>query len=477
MHIQKNYLTPWRLLSFILGTAFGLVVMVVPFHLPLADQGSTIDTLTFYYLKQFINWLGLPFFISLITGVCVLSSLLSLIQYFFAPALFAKNATFLRLVQVSGLDVFFRTLGAVIAVLVLSQTGPQFLISEHTGQSMLEQATQLAILVAPILFFQTFILEFGFMEFLGTLIGFALRPLFKLSPLASVSMLSAWLIPGNAAVISSKQLYDQGYFTHKEAVIISTTFAISSIGWIVVVCTYLGFMDYFWTFFATITGVGMLIAVISVRIYPLNRYKDLYVNGTNHSQPAQEFYAGQKAAVPSKTNPEKLYHSTWIKAFNLACERNSKLSKENFLNKFPSIIGYVFNLTPVIICWGTIALCLVTYFPLFFKYLSLPIAWIFEVFGYSATTAEQTAPVIFSSLADNYLPIALLPTIDNPTPALKFVIGVLSIIQLIYLSEIGLLLLQFKLIRNFADLVVIFLIRTFIALVVTIPLALLIFPS
>ncbi|RIY35481.1 YjiH family protein [Psittacicella gerlachiana] len=474
MHIQKNYITPWRLISFILGTIFGLVVMVVPFHFA-ANQ--SIDTITFYYLKQVINWLGLPFFVTLITAICILSSVLSLIQYFFKPKFLTKSKTIYNMVNVNGLDVIFRTLGAMIAILVLTKTGPEFLIQENTGQSMLEQATQLAILVAPILFFQTFILEFGFMEFLGTLIGFVLRPLFKISPLASVSMLSAWLIPGNAAVISSKQLYDQGYFTHKEAVIISTTFAISSIGWIVVVCTYLGFMDYFWTFFGTITGVGIIIAMISVRIYPLNRYKDLYVNGTKNSEPAEQFYAGQRAAVPSNKNPAKLYHSAWIKAFNLACERNSKLTKSNFLNKFPSIIGYVFNLTPVIICWGTTALCLVTYFPVIFEYMALPIAWVFELFGFSTTTAHQTAPLILSSLADNYLPIALLPTIDNPSQALKFVIGVLSIIQLIYLSEIGLLLLQFKLTRNFWDIIVIFFIRTFIALIVTIPLALVIFPN
>ncbi|RIY32052.1 hypothetical protein CKF54_05540 [Psittacicella hinzii] len=476
MQVQKNYITPWRTASFILGTIFGLMVMVIPFSLP-AENGTTIDTITFYYLKKFIAMLGLPFFMTLITIVCTISGLLTLAYCCFKPKFLDQYPTIKNMFAVGWLDVFFRLSGALIAILVLTQTGPHFLIQAETGGSMLEQATQLAILVAPILFFQTFILEFGFMEFLGTLIGFALKPLFKISPLASVSMLSAWLIPGNAAIISSKQLYDQGYFTRKEAVIISTTFATSSIGWIVVVCTYLGFMDYFWTFFGTITGVGIIIAFISVRIYPLNRYKDLYVNGTSHSEVADQFYAGQRAGVASRIDPNKVYQSNWLKALNLACKRNSQLTKDNFINKFPSILGYVFNLTPVIICWGTTALCLVTYFPIIFYYLSLPIAWIFELFGFGATMAHQVSPLILVNLADNYLPIALLPTVDNPTTALKFIVGVMSIIQLIYLSEIGLLLQQYKLTRSFKDIIVIFFVRTFLALVLTIPVALWIFPN
>ncbi|MFC6276921.1 YjiH family protein [Psittacicella hinzii] len=466
MQTQRNFITPWRLYWFIAGTLFGIIVMVVPLTFQSASGESSIDTITFYYIKQVMAYFGMQTFIYLITGICVLSSISSLIYYIFRPTWLLKRPLLHKLAAVNFMDLVFRLIGTAIALMVVTHTGPEFLINKDTGGTMVEQATQLAILVAPILFFQTFILEFGFMEFLGTLIGFTLRPLFKISPLASVSLLSAWLVPGNAAVISSKQLYDEGYFTHKEAVIISTTFAISSIGWIVVICTYLGLMDYFWTFFGTLTFVGVVMGAICVRIYPLNRYQDLYINGTNTSPQAEDFTAGQKAPVAAK-NSDKVYHSVWAKAFNLACKRLSQIRQKNFTNKFPSMLMYMFNLTPVIICWGTIALCLVTFFPTFFNYFSAPFAWLMELLGISNQHAHQAAPLIVASFADNYLPIALLPSISEPTLQLKFIIGILSILQLIYLSEIGILLMQNKLTRNFWDILIIFIERTVIALVLT----------
>lgn len=466
MQHQANHITLWRLFWFILGTIFGIFVMVVPLNLTYPDGTPTIDTITFFAIKLLMQAWGEPPFIITVLTCCIISTILACLDFFWQPRWIRKVSLLAKLAKVGPWDLAFRIIGTTIGILAYFQFGPHFLINQDTGQTMLAQATQLAILTAPILFLQTFILEFGFMEFLGTLIGFILRPLFKVSPLASVSLLSAWLIPGNAAVISSKQLYDEGYFTYKEAVIISSTFAISSIGWIVVVCTYLGLMDHFWTFFLTLTGVGMIMAAICVRIYPLNRYQDLYSNHTTTSPQAQAFFNAQSAPVVSKDGKE-YYNSTWIKAFNLACKRCSELQPRNFIGKIENILSYIFNLSPVIICWGTLALCLVIYFPTFFHLISLPFAWLLEVLGIKTSLAEGSAPLILSSFADNYMPIALISTIENPTTQIKFIIGITSILQLIYLSEIGILLLQNKLIRNFVDLIWIFLQRTIICLVLT----------
>ncbi|CZT61262.1 hypothetical protein CDFC105_104160 [Clostridioides difficile] len=86
------------------------------------------------------------------------------------------------------------------------------------------------------LLFQTLILEFGAMEFLGQLIGFIAKPLFKLSEICAVNIISAWVGPGNAAIIGTKELFEKGYFTVKESAVIGSQFSISSIGWVVLVC-------------------------------------------------------------------------------------------------------------------------------------------------------------------------------------------------------------------------------------------------
>ncbi|WP_373751011.1 hypothetical protein [Jeotgalibaca porci] len=103
----------------------------------------------------------------------------------------------------------------IIAVMVYFKMGPEFLISADTGGAMLSLATQLSIIVPMMLLFQTFILEFGAMEFLGEFIGVIVRPLFKTSEICATSILSAWVGPGNAAIMGTKELFEQGYFTMK----------------------------------------------------------------------------------------------------------------------------------------------------------------------------------------------------------------------------------------------------------------------
>src|SRR5699024_11392889 len=74
-----------------------------------------------------------------------------------------------------------------------------------------------------------------------------------------------------------------------------------------------------------------------------------------------------------------------------------------------------------------------------------------------ATEAAQTVVVGF---ADMFLPAILGTAIETEMP--RFIIACLSVTQLIYLSEVGALLLGSKLPINMKDLVIIFLLRTLI---------------
>lgn len=77
-----------------------------------------------------------------------------------------------------------------------------------------------------------------------------------------------------------------------------------------------------------------------------------------------------------------------------------------------------------------------------------------------AAAAAQTMVVGF---ADMFLPVILADGVITSELTL-FVIATVSVVQLIYMSEVGGLLLGSKIPVNFLDLVVIFLLRTLIAL-------------
>lgn len=64
--------------------------------------------------------------------------------------------------------------------------------------------------------------------------------------------------------------------------------------------------------------------------------------------------------------------------------------------------------------------------------------------------------------ADNYLPIILGKAVASPQT--KFIVGTMSILELIYMSEIGALLISTKLVKNMGHVALIFIERTVIAL-------------
>ena len=90
--------------------------------------------------------------------------------------------------------LFIRTIGAVITILVATQTGPDWLISEETGGSIIQL---MGILIAWFLaasFLIPLLTEYGIMDFTGTLLRNILKPLFHLPGRAAIDLLASWLV-------------------------------------------------------------------------------------------------------------------------------------------------------------------------------------------------------------------------------------------------------------------------------------------
>ena len=142
-----------------------------------------------------------------------------------------------------------------------------------------------------------------------------------------------------------------------------------------------------------------------------------------------------------------------------ACERADTAGIKNFTDKISSMVSYVVSLQPIVMCYGMVALILCTYTPIL-TYLSYPIGWFMDLTG--VPEAYTAAPAIISGFADNYLPIILGKAVASPQT--KFIVGTMSILELIYMSEIGALLISTKLVKNMGHVALIFIERTVIAL-------------
>lgn len=422
--------------KFLILTLLGIVFLLIPFRF---ENG--MDTILFHYLKLFISENHAVIQTIVVLLVC-LSATLSLIDQLLPNTILRKQRLLKKLFSTTPFYVFNRIMGAIIAMLCYLQIGPKFIISIDTGGAMLDLGTQLSVLVPLMLLFQTLILEFGAMEFLGQLIGFIAKPLFKLSEICAVNIISAWVGPGNATIIGTKELFEKGYFTVKESAVIGSQFSISSIGWVVLVCSVLDTMDHFALIFLGITLIGIILAFINVRIPPISNYPDTYVDGSTTSK------------IVSSTQGTRLQ-----RAIIQSSMRANQVTLKNFTSKIDNMSFYVLWLTPIIIFWGALALIVSLYTPLL-TWVSYPIELVLKLANISEPAI--TASAIMSGFADNYLPVILgkgLESIESKT-----IITMMSILQLIFMSEIATLLQSCKVVKSFKDIIIIFLQRTIIAL-------------
>ena len=99
-----------------------------------------------------------------------------------------------------------------------TQTGPDWLISEETGGSIIQL---MGILIAWFLaasFLIPLLTEYGIMDFTGTLLRNILKPLFHLPGRAAIDLLASWVGNCNVGVVLTTKQYESGYYTDREAI-------------------------------------------------------------------------------------------------------------------------------------------------------------------------------------------------------------------------------------------------------------------
>lgn len=122
-------------------------------------------------------------------------------------------------------------------------------------------------------------------------------------------------------------------------------------------------------------------------------------------------------------------------------------------------MGMVFDLIPIVIAWGTIALVIATYTPVF-NWISYPMGLYMKLFGVKEAFAAATATLgrvyryVYSGTASGG--ISSVKT--------KFIVGVLSLVQIIYLTEVGTIIIKSEIPLNLWKLFLIFTERTLIAI-------------
>lgn len=429
-----------QLMRFLLPSIIGVLLFITPISI---DGQVTIPIALLSQLLQEQFAFILP---QLVTIFISTTALLSLWAKLFRPAaLTTKTSFWTTLCRVSPFWLVMRVVGMLLAICTLFQIGPEWIWSESTGGMLLYKL--LPLLVTVFLFaglFMPLLMNFGLLEFCGTLCLKVMRPLFKLPGRSSVNCITSWLGDGTIGVLLTSKQYEQGFYTKREAAVISTTFSAVSITFCFVVLSQVNLAHMFVPFYLTVTFAGLVAAIIMPRIPPLSRKADTYHEGV----------------VPHKEDEEQ-EQSLVRKGLRLAVTRaEQNNSFFAFLREgSQNVLDLWLGVTPIIMAVGTIALIIADQTPIF-AWLGLPFTPLLELL--QIPEAQAASQTLVAGFADMFLPTVLASGISSELT--RFVIACISVTQLIYMSEVGGLLLGSRLPVTLKDLLLIFLLRTLITL-------------
>ena len=435
-------------LKFIIPSIIGVLL----FMIPIKYEGDVTIPIAIFS-GMLVNFLG-EYLVYIVTGTMAISAILSLIATIVKPKFITNNKILSSLFTTTPLWLVSRVLGGIFGVLAAFQIGPQMIISGDTGAFVLNDL--LTVLFSIFLFaglFLPLLLNFGLLEFFGSLLTKIMRPVFKLPGRSSIDCITSWLGDGTLGIMLTNKQYEDGFYTEREAATISTTFSAVSITFSLVVINTVGLGNIFVPFYLTVTFAGIVAAVIVPRIYPLSKKKDTYYNG--------------KTNKIDESIPEGYTSLSWGYEQAITKARKNSSIKEFFADGAKNVLDMWVGVLPVVMCMATIALIIATYTPLF-KILGVPFIPILQLLQVpEAVQASQTLVVGF---ADMLLPSVVASTTIT-SEMTRFIVAAVSVTQLVYMSEVGGVLLGSKIPVNIKELIIIFIERTLITLPVIVLIA------
>lgn len=426
-------------LKFILTSIIGVFLFMIPvktedgYSIPIALLANKVQTLLTNQLSLIMM------IIIVITAIC------TVIAYTF-PKLFQNTPFFLGLFKVNLFWTITRVLAAIFAIMVFFRIGPEAVHGPDTGQLLLDSL--LHVLFSVFLFaglFLPLLTNFGLLEFFGTMMTKIMRPLFTLPGRSSVDALASWIGDGTIGVLLTSKQYEEGFYTKREAAVIGTTFSVVSITFSLVVLAEVDLAYMFGPFYLTVVIAGVITAIIMPRIPPLSRKADTLIN--NKKSQSQELIPKGETALSFG----------YKNALERAKTQNSiyRFFKEGGQN----ILDMWMGVAPVVMAFGLVALIIAEYTPIF-QWLGMPFVPLLELL--QIPYAKEASETILIGFADMFLPSVIGASIEAEIT--RFIIAALSVSQLIYMSEVGGLLLGTKIPVSFLDLIIIFLLRTIITL-------------
>lgn len=389
------------------------------------------------FLKKIVTKPGMNL---LVVISCIAVVIMSLMSKFSK-----KDLSIRKYYKKDGPMAYFMYFTATIfALMTFFQVGPEVIINPTIGGSSIGVAGDVlfAVIVAGTLV--SFLLEFGFFEFLGKLLEPIMRRVYKLPGKAAVDALSSFVASAAVGVMITNDLYKSKEYTDKEACSITTNFSVCSLGAFAFLSATAGVGEYYMPIVLTGLILTFILAAIMIRIPPLSRKKDVFIDGTVQTE--------EERKAPNYTK------YTFSEAVEQGLIKADSTEMNVFSKGLASSVMFGVKVVTYVVSLSVISLILANYTPIA-KIIGAPMIPILNMLG--LPDAAMIAPSTLVGIFGLAIPSVLLKG-QAVAAASAFFIVVLSTSQIIFFTESANAMLESEMPLSILDLVVIFFVRTII---------------
>ena len=427
-----------RFYKFLIPSLIGVFLFVTPIQY----EGSLTIPIA-VAANKLLDFMGSAT-LTIIWALISLSAVITIIHKTIGIAFLKKNEKLDNLFNVKGFWLIVRMIGFLFANMIYFDFGPDIIIGDLTGGVVINDLIPILVcvfLLAGILL--ALLLNYGLLDFVGALLIKLMRPVFNLPGRSALDCVASWLGDGSIGVLLTSKQYEEGFYSKREATVIATTFSAVSITFSLVVISQVGLDHMFLPFYLVVTFAGIVAAIIVPKLPPLSKVPDSYYTGVSHREDIPD---GMKAhQYGMKLALTKADNAPGLKGF----------FKEGIENVFEMWFGTL----PVILAMGTIALIIAEFTPVF-RVLGIPFIPIYNLL--QIPEAELASQTVIVGFADMFLPSVIASSVESELT--RFVVAATSVTQLIYMSEIGSIIMGSKIPVSLKDLFIIFIERTIVTL-------------
>lgn len=415
---------------------------------------STIGVIVFFVSLFELNGVKVtPLVFLLSTIQSVLGDSLSVLTLLLMVALcittsiatFTDKISFLKAYHKgdSNISKVLYVLGAIFSVMIFTGTGPEWVLHADVGGLAFSLAGSVFLTVALAGALVTLLSEFGLLEIIGTLMEPFMRPLYRVPGHAAVDGTASFVCAPAVGVFLTNKVYCKKGYTKREAACVATNFSVCSLGFFVLLTDWGGISHLYTTVVLTSFIIVFIMSPIVIRIPPLSTMPDVYIDGT-----------------PQKALEKTPFKGIFSRAFNKAIDKAEGTDSSILLTGFKESLIFAQKIAAYVVAIATLSLAVATFTPLF-QWIGIPIAPILNLLG--LPNAAEIAPSVLVGISEIALPVLLIAG-KSIAEASVFFIVVLSTVQIIFFTESANAIMESDIPLGIGKLVIIFLVRTAIAI-------------